>query len=71
MTDNQWAAELALALYGTGWVIDWAGMTASVPNCLAHVQHRDTKVSRRVDVSQDVFPTPAARKAEALRQLST
>ena len=63
MTDNHWAAELALALYGTDWVVDWAGVTESVPKCLANVHHRGTKASRRVDLLRDVFGTPAARKA--------
>jgi len=71
MTETQWAAELAIALYGTKWVVDSTRVMDGALRCQAIVHRRVTKGSKQVDVSLDIFRTPARRKTEALRQLST
>ena len=69
MTDTQWETELATALIGTDWIINWYGVIQQYPSCLADLQHRVTKAYKQVEVSRDAFRTPEARKAETLRQL--
>jgi len=71
MTEQQWKDELAACLEGTDWIVDWCGVIKDFPNCLAEAHHGTTNRARQIDVLQSRFRTPATRKAEILRQLSS
>lgn len=62
MTETQWAAELAIALYGTTWVVDSTRVTDGAPRCQASVHRRGTKGLKQVDVSLTSFEHQYAGK---------
>ena len=70
MTEKQWDDELAAALTGTDWVINWTTVMHRCSECSADVRDRIGRQSKKVELSPDSFRTPQARKAEILRQLS-
>jgi hypothetical protein len=70
MTNTEWAAELAIALYGSEWVIDAVRVVDSAPECVALLHRSGRKGSIQIDLRLDVFQTPARRKTETLRQLT-
>jgi hypothetical protein len=70
MTETEWRNELIVNLSQTGWILHWCGMTTTPPACLADIYHATTKQSKQVNLQDQVFPTPAARKDEILRQLA-
>jgi len=70
ITNTEWAAELAIALYGSEWVIDTARIMEGASKCVALLHRSGRKGWTQIDLRLDVFETPARRKTETFRQLA-
>ena len=70
LTKVEWIAEVTSALHDGGVSLQVFAAVVEVTSPMCYAELIDgTRGTRRISLARDRYPTPAARRAEILRQL--